>query len=670
MACNQSQRHSSLYFGRAMAAPMVRVSTLAFRQLCAHHGADVVFTEEIVAAKLMKCGRRFLPQVAVEADAHAAALPPHLATLLAAVLLPPTGVAETSAARGDGAGDGGGDTAGAAAAIRRWMGMLPFIRSLLVAGRVEVVYRGHGGEQPANSKGPPRAADDGDANEGDDPGSTGEVVFATLGKSARPPTAAVGSGAVGLAPDDACAPHAAAGAHAAAAIGAVEQQDDEARESQRGMPLFFTRTEGLAGTTLLIGQIGASDPTIAVAGFDLLAPFVSGADVNMGCPKAFSIKAGMGAALMANRDKGAAILGALARSFPHTSISYKTRLFEDLALSVAHVRACFEATGRRLHAVTMHGRYRPQRSETAPQYAQAAALAAMLRGDADLRQLCLIFNGSIALRAVPTVASTATATTTTTPTMTTTPTSAAAAAAALDAIAFSGKADPVAAAAAGVAEDSREIDALMTPHLAGAGNMLAAARRVGFDGVLVARGAMWRPSLFAPPCEAWFDSIELLSSSPPPSSSSSTSDTATTAAAPASSNYLLEFVLREFQALLVAYAAAGDNLRLFKYHVTRAVPEYQQAEYCKGGDAANKSTAAAMTRLFGSLRDSRTMPEFARALRFSDSETAALCWMAELVAWRRAGTAVWDTRPVGMAVHRPPKRRQREDGGDVGDVDG
>ena len=40
-----------------MSAPMVRVSTLPFRLLCRHYGADVVYSEELIANKLQHCTR-------------------------------------------------------------------------------------------------------------------------------------------------------------------------------------------------------------------------------------------------------------------------------------------------------------------------------------------------------------------------------------------------------------------------------------------------------------------------------------------------------------------------------------------------------------------------------------------------------------------------------------
>jgi tRNA-dihydrouridine synthase 2 len=49
----------------------------------------------------------------------------------------------------------------------------------------------------------------------------------------------------------------------------------------------------------------------------MMADDVAGIDVNMGCPKPFSIKGGMGAALLTKPDTVKAILSALVTALPH-----------------------------------------------------------------------------------------------------------------------------------------------------------------------------------------------------------------------------------------------------------------------------------------------------------------------------------------------------------------
>ena len=45
------------YRGKLLLAPMVRVNSLAFRTLCGVYGADMLYSEEIVARSLVACRR-------------------------------------------------------------------------------------------------------------------------------------------------------------------------------------------------------------------------------------------------------------------------------------------------------------------------------------------------------------------------------------------------------------------------------------------------------------------------------------------------------------------------------------------------------------------------------------------------------------------------------------
>jgi tRNA-dihydrouridine synthase 2 len=84
-------------------------------------------------------------------------------------------------------------------------------------------------------------------------------------------------------------------------------------------------------------------------------------DLNMGCPKHFSVQGGMGAALL--RDGGetaVAILSALVREFPHLSISCKIRLLATVDDTVALLRR-LEATG--VWCIAVHAREAHERPE-------------------------------------------------------------------------------------------------------------------------------------------------------------------------------------------------------------------------------------------------------------------------------------------------------------------
>lgn len=66
----------------------------------------------------------------------------------------------------------------------------------------------------------------------------------------------------------------------------------------------------------LIFQIGSSNPDRAVALARMIQNDVSGIDINMGCPKPFSTKLGMGAALLSSPDNAKNILRNLVKNIP------------------------------------------------------------------------------------------------------------------------------------------------------------------------------------------------------------------------------------------------------------------------------------------------------------------------------------------------------------------
>ena len=91
----------------------------------------------------------------------------------------------------------------------------------------------------------------------------------------------------------------------------------------------------------LLYQIGTADPDLAVQSAKVVADYVSGFDVNAGCPKPFSTSGGMGAALLRTPDKLASILEALVEQVGKVwgiGISVKIRLLETPEMTEALVR--------------------------------------------------------------------------------------------------------------------------------------------------------------------------------------------------------------------------------------------------------------------------------------------------------------------------------------------
>jgi len=90
-------------------------------------------------------------------------------------------------------------------------------------------------------------------------------------------------------------------------------------------------------------QLGVATPEDAVAAARVVGGDVAGIDVNMGCPKSFSVNNGFGAALLAKPRDAAALVAALkaATALPVTA---KIRLLESPEDTISFMRA-LEAAG-------------------------------------------------------------------------------------------------------------------------------------------------------------------------------------------------------------------------------------------------------------------------------------------------------------------------------------
>lgn len=123
----------------------------------------------------------------------------------------------------------------------------------------------------------------------------------------------------------------------------------------------------------VIFQMGTSDPDRALAVARLVEKDVAGVDVNMGCPKEYSTKGGMGAALLSDPDKIEAILKKLVSGLS-IPVTCKIRILPSLEETVGLVQR-IEKTG--VAAIAIHGRFKEERHRHPVHcdYIQAAAQA-------------------------------------------------------------------------------------------------------------------------------------------------------------------------------------------------------------------------------------------------------------------------------------------------------
>ncbi|KAG5465344.1 hypothetical protein CUR178_00046 [Leishmania enriettii] len=161
-------------------------------------------------------------------------------------------------------------------------------------------------------------------------------------------------------------------------------------------------------------QLGVSDPVRGAAAALVCSDDIDGIDINMGCPKKFSVQNGFGAALMKRPEVGGAILRAVddavnsdahveARGGRRIAVSLKTRLKDTAEGTVEMLRAVLTAAQHTpvspaLHAITIHARTPDQRSEQAPLYDRASEVARACRADAAFEGICLVLNGSVLSR--------------------------------------------------------------------------------------------------------------------------------------------------------------------------------------------------------------------------------------------------------------------------------
>ncbi|CAH8582098.1 unnamed protein product [Schistosoma mattheei] len=108
----------------------------------------------------------------------------------------------------------------------------------------------------------------------------------------------------------------------------------------------------------VIVQLGTPEPGTALQAAKMLENDVMGIDVNMGCPKAYSIKGGMGAALLTKPEIVKDILTTLTTNL-RIPVTCKMRILPELEKTIALAKL-IESTG--VAAITIHGRTINERS--------------------------------------------------------------------------------------------------------------------------------------------------------------------------------------------------------------------------------------------------------------------------------------------------------------------
>ncbi|XP_038628670.1 tRNA-dihydrouridine(20) synthase [NAD(P)+]-like isoform X1 [Tachyglossus aculeatus] len=109
----------------------------------------------------------------------------------------------------------------------------------------------------------------------------------------------------------------------------------------------------------VVFQMGTADAERALAAAKFVENDVAGIDINMGCPKKFSIQGGMGAALLSNPDKIEMILSTLVKGICKP-VTCKIRILPSLKDTLDLVKR-IEKTG--IAAIAIHGRKEEERPQ-------------------------------------------------------------------------------------------------------------------------------------------------------------------------------------------------------------------------------------------------------------------------------------------------------------------
>ncbi|KAL9067257.1 MAG: hypothetical protein Q9157_006878 [Trypethelium eluteriae] len=178
------------------------------------------------------------------------------------------------------------------------------------------------------------------------------------------------------------------------ANGVSQSHIDQLPPEQRHQSLIY-RIHPARESARLIFQLGTSRPDTAVAAAKLVARDVAGIDVNSGCPKPFSMKGGMGAALLKDPDRLCAILRALVTEVGQVyeiGISVKIRILETAEETRALVERLVKTgiTGLTVHCRTTPMRPRErairQQLRMIAGVCREAGIACVMNGDVESRE--------------------------------------------------------------------------------------------------------------------------------------------------------------------------------------------------------------------------------------------------------------------------------------------
>ena len=144
----------------------------------------------------------------------------------------------------------------------------------------------------------------------------------------------------------------------------------------------------------LIYQMGTGEANLALPAATMVCKDVDGIDINMGCPKKFSVSGGMGAALLQDLPRACDILKALRRNID-LPLSCKIRLLKDNKSTVDFVQGLVKAGA---NAITIHGREPGDEAHKPGKLDRLTDIVKILKSTASLQSIPIIINGDLYTR--------------------------------------------------------------------------------------------------------------------------------------------------------------------------------------------------------------------------------------------------------------------------------
>jgi tRNA-dihydrouridine synthase 2 len=148
----------------------------------------------------------------------------------------------------------------------------------------------------------------------------------------------------------------------------------------------------------LIYQLGTGEPNLALSAAMTVIQDVDGLDVNMGCPKKFSVSGGMGSALLGDTNRACDIISTLRRNIGcNKPVSAKIRLLDEdnPRVTVDFVRALVKSGA---NAIAIHGRIRGDESHVMARWGTLIEVVRELKLHGDVRDIPIIINGDLYTR--------------------------------------------------------------------------------------------------------------------------------------------------------------------------------------------------------------------------------------------------------------------------------